>query len=121
MKKIFQIVASTAVVAALSSGSALAQGELTGVQDLDDRVDDIRDDVQDEFNKSNDSQRFGANQFAQGWSGSLSASYSLSSGNTKNNDLSVGGRLRYGSGPWNHSFGVALEYAENNGTRFQTR
>lgn len=116
MTKIFQYVASASIIALLSSG-AFAQGALVGVEGLDDRIDDIQEDVDDEFAKSDDEQRYGANQFAQGWSGSLSASYSMSSGNTDTTDLSVGGRLRYGSGPWNHSFGVALEYAEDNGVK----
>ena len=93
-----------------------AQGALTGVDSLDDRIDDIQEDVNDELTQADRRDRYD-NQYSQGWSGSVAAGFSTTSGNTDTADLDIGGRLRYGSGPWNHTFGFAAEFSETNGTR----
>ena len=115
MKNLTVLAAATSVVAMLAASSAFAQAALVGTEALDDRIDDIVENVDDEFDKSNDADRFGGTQFNQGWSGSLSASLSATSGNTDTGDFSLGSRLRYGAGPWSHSFGAAIEYGEDNG------
>ena len=113
MKKLTAFAAATSVAVLLST-SAYAQGALVGTEALDDRIDDIQEDVGDEFEKSDDTERFGGNQYAQGWTGSLSASLSATSGNTDTADFSLGARMRYGAGPWNHALGAAIEYGEDN-------
>ncbi len=69
------------------------------------------------MDKAEDKDRFGNNQFSQGWSGSLSLGLSATEGNTDKADLVVAGRLRYGSGPWNHTWGFTIEGAEDNNVR----
>lgn len=101
----------------MGASAAFAQGALVGIESLDDRIDDINEDVTDEFEKSEDELRFGNEQFPDGWSGSLSASLSATSGNTDTADVSVGSRLRYGAGPWNHTLGFAVEYGEANNVK----
>ena len=115
MTKLISLAAASSIVAMIAASGAFAQGALVGTEALDDRIDDIQEDVDDEFEKSDDDERFGGNQYAQGWSGSLSASLSATSGNTDTGDFSLGARMRYGAGPWNHSFGAAIEYGEDNG------
>ncbi|MBV2359955.1 DUF481 domain-containing protein [Thalassococcus sp. CAU 1522] len=108
----------TASVLALAVAAPVyAQGALVGVEDLDDRIDDIQETVSDDMDEAEDSARFGFNQYQQGWSGSFSLGITATSGNTDTADLSLGGRLRYGNGPWNHTLGVAAEVAEDNGVR----
>ena len=114
MKNVFVLAAAASVAALLSANAALAQGALVGTEALDDRIEDIEDDVRDEFERSDDEERFGGNQYAQGWTGSLSASLSATSGNTDTVDFSLGARMRYGAGPWNHAFGAAIEIGEDN-------
>lgn len=94
----------------------LAQGALVGVDTLDDRIDDIQEDVADDLNNANKRDRL-SNQYAQGWTGSVSLGFTATSGNTDTADLDIAGRFRYGNGPWNHTFGFAAEFAEDNSVR----
>ena len=59
----------SAALAALVAAPALAQGALVGTDALDDRVDDIRSDIDDEFTEANDASRFGFGQVRQGFGG----------------------------------------------------
>ncbi|SMX38611.1 DUF481 domain-containing protein [Maliponia aquimaris] len=108
---------SASILALLVAAPAFAQGALVGVETLDDRIDDIQEAVDEDFADADDKQRFGPNQFAQGWTGSVALGFSATSGNTDTVDLDLAGRLRYGSGPWNHTFGFAVEFAEDNDVR----
>lgn len=112
-----KLAAASALALIVSASSAFAQGALVGVESLDDRIDDIQEDAQTELEKGDDSQRFGTAQYAQGWQGSLAASFAGTTGNTDTADLSVGARLRYGAGVWNHTLGFAIEYGEDNGVK----
>ncbi|WP_176473825.1 DUF481 domain-containing protein [Actibacterium ureilyticum] len=108
---------AASALALLLAAPVYAQGALVGVEALDDRIDDIQEDVADDMSDSDDAERFGQNQFAQGWAGSVSLGFAATSGNTDTADLSFGGRFRYGNGPWNHTFGFAGEFAEDNDVR----
>lgn len=108
---------SVSVLALLLSAPAYAQGALIGFDALDDRIEDIEEDVADDLTEGDDEERFRSNQYAQGWSGGLALGFSATTGNTDTADLSLAGRLRYGMGPWNHSFGFAAEFAEDNSVR----
>ncbi len=109
--------ATASALALMIAAPSFAQSVVLGIDDLDDRVEDIERDITREMDKAQDKDRFGNNQFAQGWSGSLSLGLSATEGNTDTADLAVAGRLRYGSGPWNHTWGFALEGAEDNNVR----
>lgn len=95
--------------------SAFAQDNLTGVKNLNDRIDQIQEDAQEDLDKANDPLRYSANGVPQGWRGSLALSASATSGNTDNRDLSAAGRLTYGVNDWSHTFGFAAEYGKANG------
>ena len=84
---------------------------MTGVQSLNDRIDDITTAASDELNEQND--RFTAAN--AGWKGSLAASASATSVNTKNHDVPISGRMTYGSGVWSHPFGFAGEISSTDG------
>lgn len=114
MKITSKLASASAIALLLSASVVSAQGALVGTEALDDRIDDIQEDVADDFAESEDAQRRGLNQYAQGWTGSLSASLSATDGNTDTGDAAVGARFRYGNGPWNHTFGLGYEYGQSN-------
>lgn len=109
-------VLAVSALALMLAAPVFAQGALTGVDDLDDRIDDIQEDVSDDLNNADARDRLN-NQYAQGWTGSVALGFSATSGNTDTADLDLAGRFRYGNGPWNHTFGFAAEFAEDNDVR----
>lgn len=115
MKHLNTLAASA--LALLVASPAFAQGAIVGTEALDDRIDQIQEDVGEDLAEGNDSERFGPNQYAQGWTGSFALGLSATSGNTDTGDLDFAGRFRYGNGPWNHTIGFAGEFAEDNGVR----
>ena len=114
MKKIATL-AATSVLALSLAAPAFAQNTITGIRQLDDRIDDIDRDARRDLNRQNDPARFGENGVTQGFQGSAALTASGTSGNTDNGDLSAAGRLTYGMGSWNHLVGFAVEYGEANG------
>ncbi|WP_299679264.1 DUF481 domain-containing protein [uncultured Roseobacter sp.] len=111
-------VLAASALALLVAAPVFAQGALTGVDNLDDRIDDIQEDVTDDLNNKDarDRDRLN-NQNTQGWTGSVALGFSATSGNTDTADLDLAGRFRYGNGPWNHTFGFAVELSEDNDVR----
>ncbi len=110
---------SASALALLLSTPAFAQGALVGIEGLDERIDAIEEDVTEDLAEGEDAFRFGGNQYAQGWTGSVALGMNGTSGNTDTKDFSLAGRLRYGNGPWNHTFGFAAELSEDTGTRIE--
>ena len=110
MQKRNTLVAS--VLALVVAAPVFAQGALVGIDALDDQIDDIQDAAVDEIDEGQDSQRYGPNQFAQGWTGNIALGFSATSGNTDTTDLDLAGRFRYGNGPWNHTFDFDLFRAQ---------
>lgn len=106
---------ASALVLALAA-PALAQTDLTGTTALDDRLEDIEDDVADEMARAEDAARFGNPEFRQGFSGSASLGYSGKTGNNESQEMTLGVRLRYAQGQLVHTLGAALDYAEAEGT-----
>jgi putative salt-induced outer membrane protein len=115
MKKRNILTASVLALLVAAPG-AFAQGALVGVDDLDERIDDIQEDVNDDLTQANRRDR-SLNQYAQGWTGSFALGLSATSGNTDTGDLDFAGRLRYGNGPWNHTIAFAGEFSEDNSIR----
>lgn len=111
------ILLSTVAVLGLSI-PAMAQTEIaaganvTGVSDINDRIDDIEEAVQDDFDRSGDSARYGFTRRDGVWGG-VSLSYNARSGNSEAQDLSLGGRVTHSSGPFTQNVGVVLDYAED--------
>lgn len=54
---------AASVLALLVAAPVLAQGAIVGVEDLDDRIDDIQEDVDDDLAEGSDKDRFGTNQY----------------------------------------------------------
>lgn len=109
---------ATSALALLLAGQAHAQAtNLTGVERLDDRIDDITEDAQDDLEEGDDVDRFSTNGVPQGFRGSAALQFSAANGNTDTGELSGAARMTYGMGDWSHSFGVAAEFGEANGDR----
>ncbi|KIN61137.1 Salt-stress induced outer membrane protein [Sulfitobacter noctilucae] len=109
--------ATVSALALIVAVPAIAQTAITGIEGLNDRIDDITEDVNDDLTDGDDAERFGPNGVVQGWRGSFALSASGTSGNTDNGELSAAGRLTYGVGEWNHLIGFAAEYGEANGVK----
>lgn len=105
--------ATASAVALVLSVPTFAQDALTGVEGLDDRIDDITDAVNDNIERSDDDERFSTLGVAQGWKGSVALSASQDAGNSSSSDLSLAGRATLGVGDWSHSFGFAAEYLDS--------
>lgn len=109
--------AALAAVCASLAGGAFAQGVLVGTEALDERIDDLRRDIDEDLAEAEDDQRFGQPQYERGWSGSFALGLAATSGNTDTGDLTFAGRFQHGAGPWNHTIGIGGEFAEDNGVR----
>ena len=118
MKTLSILLGATALAAAVSS-PVFAQTEfapganVTGIGNLDDRLDDIEDAVQDDFDRSVDRSRFGRPDTREGLFGSVALTYTGRDGNDENQDFSLAGRLSHNQGPFQQSVGILLEYAED--------
>lgn len=118
MKTLSILLGATALAAAVSS-PVFAQTEfapganVTGIGNLDDRLDDIEDAVQDDFDRSVDRSRFGRPDTREGLFGSVALTYTGRDGNNENQDFSLAGRLSHNQGPFQQSVGILLEYSEN--------
>lgn len=120
MKTTYKLAAVSALALMVAS-PIFAQSAITGVEDLNDKIDDITEAANEDLNRGNDAERFGPTGVAQGWRGSFALSASGTSGNTDSGALSGAGRLSYGVGDWNHQFGFAIEYGEANGTKSEEK
>ncbi|RWR32972.1 DUF481 domain-containing protein [Sinirhodobacter populi] len=114
-----KLVTTSALLAAtaLAGTQAFAQSAVTGIDSLDDRITDVRNEANKDLADMNDSQRFGPNAFRPGWSGAMALTYAGTSGNTDTDDLALAGKLTYGAGPWQHTFGVGIEYGKDDDKR----
>jgi putative salt-induced outer membrane protein len=113
MKKTHLLLSVPAVVL-LAMSPALAQDDITGLQDLDDRITDIEEDVADDMDRSNDAARFGFPEYQPGFSGSASLGYTAETGNTDSQEFNLGARMRFAQGNWVQTLGIAADFAEDN-------
>ena len=113
----FLKLATVSVLALTVAAPVAAQTTVTGITDLNDRIDDITTEVQRDQRRGEDTDRFGNTGVKQGFGGSFALSASGTSGNTDKGTVSGAGRLTYGVGDWSHLAGVAVEYGEANGTK----
>ncbi|MEH7827246.1 DUF481 domain-containing protein [Gemmobacter denitrificans] len=116
MRKTVRIAGASAL-ATLLALPAIAQTDLTGVKDVNDRLDDIEETVTEDMARAQDAARFGNPEFKQGLSGSASLGYSGKTGNNESQEFSAGARLRYASGPWVQTVGIALDFSEASGVK----
>lgn len=109
--------ASVSALALMLASPAFAQSAILGIDSMDDQIEDIERDIARDMDDGEDANRRGSNQYAQGWTGSISLGLAATSGNTDTVDFVTGGRFRYGAGKWNHTLGFAGQIAEDQNIR----
>lgn len=116
----FALLTSASALAVMLAAPAFAQEEFAvgagviGANDVNKRLTDIRDDVQDDFDRSNDAGRFGPADRKTGLAGSVALSYTGRTGNAENQDFALAGNLSHTMGQFQQSVGLVLEYGEDN-------
>jgi putative salt-induced outer membrane protein len=108
--------ATLIALTALGASPVFAQNVFTGVDAVDDRIDDIQEDTADALD-SDDEDRFGFGRAPQGWAGSFALSADASSGNTESFDVAGAARLTYGAGAFTNYMGLGIEYSEDDNQR----
>jgi putative salt-induced outer membrane protein len=96
--------------------AAVAQVAITGIESVDDRIDDINENVAEDMARAEDAARFGNPEFRPGLTGSASLGYSGKTGNNESQELSAGVRLRFAQGDFVQTLGAAIDFAEANNT-----
>lgn len=114
MKNGFLIAGAAVAVLALGTGAGLAQTALTGIDSVDDRIDDLERAAQIDLERGNDPFRYGSPEYRNGLSGSASLGYTGKTGDTDSSDFSLGARLRFADGPLIQTIGVVMDFAEDN-------
>ncbi len=117
MKNTSKIATAAAIAILLGTTATMAQGVLTGIDGLDDRIDDIEEDARDDLERAEDASRFGNPEFRPGLSGSASLGYSGKTGNNESQEFSAGARLRFAQGQMVQTIGLALDFADVSGVK----
>lgn len=105
--------AGASILAMVLAMPAVAQTTITGVRDVNDRIDDINEIVDEDMERAEDAARFGSPETRQGLTGSASIGYSGKTGNNESQEFSGGVRLSYAQGNFVQTLGAALDFAED--------
>lgn len=106
--------AGASIMAMVLAAPVMAQTTITGVRDVNDRIDDINEIVEEDMQRAEDAARFGNPDARQGLSGSASIGYSGKTGNNESQEFSGGVRLSYAQGNFVQTIGAAVDFAEDN-------
>jgi putative salt-induced outer membrane protein len=113
MTHAFLAVSTAASLLLLGATGGSAQTVLTGIDSVDDRIDDIDRSARLDLDRGNDAFRYGSPEYREGLSGSASLGYSGKTGATDSSEFSMGARLRMANGPMVQTLGVVLDFAES--------
>lgn len=113
MTHAFLAVSTAASLLLLGATGGSAQTVLTGIDSVDDRIDDIDRSARLDLDRGNDAFRYGSPEYREGLSGSASLGYSGKTGATDSSEFSMGARLRMANGPRVQTLGVVLDFAES--------
>lgn len=113
MTHAFLAVGTAASLLLLGATGGVAQTVLTGIDSVEDRIDDIDRAARLDLDRGNDAFRYGSPEYREGLSGSASLGYSGKTGATDSSELSLGARLRMANGPMIQTLGVVLDFAES--------
>ena len=112
--KTYYLGATVGLIGLVATGAS-AQTDLTGTTAMNDRINDVQSAVADDIARGEDENRFGNPEYRPGLSGSASLGYSGQTGNSQSQELSLGARFRFASGPFVQNIGLAMEFAESAG------
>lgn len=107
------IMAAGFMTPAFAQTETMAGANATGVTTVSEAMQDVRDDVRDDFDRSSDPYRFGNPEQRQGTFGSVALSYSGSTGNSDAQAFNLAGRLSNNQGAFSQSVGILLQYGDN--------
>jgi putative salt-induced outer membrane protein len=113
MTHAFLAIGTAASLLLLGATGGSAQTVLTGIDSVDDRIDDIDREARLDLDRGNDAFRYGSPEYRDGLSGSASLGYSGKTGVTDSSEFSLGARLRLANGPMIQTLGVVLDFAES--------
>lgn len=113
MTHAFLAVSTAASLLLLGATGGSAQTVLTGIDSVDNRIDDIDRSARLDLDRGNDAFRYGSPEYREGLSGSASLGYSGKTGATDSSEFSMGARLRMANGPMVQTLGVVLDFAES--------
>lgn len=113
MTRSFLLAATAAATLAFGAGASHSQTALTGIDSVDDRIDDIDRAARIDLDRANDPFRYGNPEYRAGLSGSASMGYTGKTGATDSSEFSLGARLRYSGGPIIQTIGVVLDFSES--------
>lgn len=113
--KTYYLGATVGLIGLVATGAS-AQTDLTGRTAMNDRINDVQSAVADDIARGEDENRFGNPEYRPGLSGSASLGYSGQTGNSQSQELSLGARFRFASGPFVQNIGLAMEFAESAGS-----
>ncbi len=109
MKNLLTFTSAFAMAATLAGGVA-AQDSVLSSEGASDRVSDLQDDINDDFTREVDT--FSNRGRPVGFTGSVAARGSLSSGNTEAVDIGIGSNLGYFDGVNGYSLNLSYTYGE---------
>lgn len=114
MKKVLLTSAAVLGLAAPAfAQSEIATGaNISGITSIHERIEDVEEAVQDDFDRSNDIYRQGFNR-QDGLRGGVSLSYSGHHGNSDAQSFALGGRIYHSQGPFSQNAGVLIDYAKD--------
>lgn len=113
MTHAFLAIGTAASLLLLGATGGSAQTVLTGIDSVDDRIDDIDREARVDLDRGNDTFRYGSPEYREGLSGSASLGYSGKTGVTDSSEFSLGARLRLANGPMVQTLGLVLDFAES--------
>lgn len=118
MKNTLTKLALTTALAGAFAAPAFAQQTtvFNNTNTASDQVDDLRQDVQDDFKKARKIRDFGL-AGNTGWYGSLAFTANGTSGNTDTASVGIGSKFGYSDGTNGHDFVLSYKYSENNSTK----
>ncbi len=99
-----------ATIASFVGGAAMAQQSIF-TDPTEDRIEDLQEDIDDDFER--DVEVFGNEGRALGFTGSISARGTATSGNTDSTDIGVGTQLGFFDGVNGHKLALSYVYGED--------
>jgi putative salt-induced outer membrane protein len=108
----FLLAGTTAAALTLAATAGFAQTALTGIDTVDDRIDDLDRAAQIDLDRANDAFRYGSPEYRDGMSGSASLGYTGKTGTTDSSEFALGARLRFADGPFIQTIGMVIDFAE---------
>ncbi|MCJ8139911.1 DUF481 domain-containing protein [Falsirhodobacter halotolerans] len=117
MSKTYKIAGVSALALMLGAAApALAQSAQDSIVNpnaIDDQIDQQRFNVEQQFDRANDSYRFGSPNYREGLSGSASLGYAGATGNDESQNLNIGARLTHKAGPFSQNLSFLMRFEED--------